>query len=96
MCLGIPGRIVRRWVQDDGAILAEADFAGELRTVRLNYLPDLQVGDFTIVHAGFALTKLDPDEAARTTALMRDVGLLGPEGDEPLVVPADWIDRPAP
>jgi hydrogenase expression/formation protein HypC len=95
MCLGIPGLIVRRWEEPDGAILGEAEFAGELRTVRLNYLPDLQVGDFTIVHAGFALTKLDPAEAARTVALMRDVGLLGADGLEPLVVPADWAD-PAP
>lgn len=83
MCLGIPGLIVRRWEEPDGAILAEADFAGELRTVRLNYLPDLQVGDHTIVHAGFALTRLERAEAARTIALMRDVGLLGPSSAEP-------------
>lgn len=76
MCLGVPGRILRRWVQADGAIVAEADFAGELRTVRLNYLPDLQAGDFTIMHAGYALTKLDAGEAARTLALMREAGLL--------------------
>ena len=76
MCLGIPGLIVRRWEEPDGALLAEADFAGETRVVRLNYLPDLDVGDFTIVHAGFALTRLDSAEAERTTALMRDAGLL--------------------
>lgn len=95
MCLGVPGRIIRRWVQADGAILAEADFVGELRTVRLNYLPDLQVGDFTIVHAGFALTKLAPAEAAKTIALMREVGLLSAAGDEQLYVPSDW-SGPAP
>jgi hydrogenase expression/formation protein HypC len=77
VCLGIPGRIVRRWEEPDGAIVADADFAGDLRRVRLNYLPDLQVGDFTIMHAGFALTRLDPQEAARTIELMREVGLLG-------------------
>jgi hydrogenase expression/formation protein HypC len=96
MCLGVPGRIVRRWEEPDGAILAEADFSGELRTVRLNYLPDLQVGDFTIVHAGFALTKLPPEEAARTIALMREVGLLSAEDDAPLFVPPDWSDAPQP
>lgn len=78
MCLGIPGRIVHRWEEPDGAILAEADFAGERRIVRLNYLPDLQAGDHTIVHAGFALTRLDPAEAARTVALMREVGVIAP------------------
>jgi len=76
VCLGIPGRIVRRWTADDGAILAEADFAGESRVVRLNYLPDLDVGDFTIVHAGFALTRLAPEEAAETLRVMRETGLL--------------------
>ena len=92
MCLGIPGLIIRRWEQPDGAILAEADFAGEVRTVRLNYLPDLEVGDYTIVHAGFALTKLVPAEASKTIALMREVGLLGPEGDTQLFMPGDWTD----
>ena len=77
MCLGIPGLIVRRWEEPDGALLAEVYFVGEMRTVRLNYLPDLEVGDFTIVHAGFALTKLGAAEATKTIALMRDVGVLG-------------------
>ena len=81
MCLGIPGQIVRRWTEDDGAIVAEIDFAGELRQARLNFLPDLQVGDYTIVHAGFALTKLDAAAAHETLALMRASGLLDPEID---------------
>ena len=81
MCLGIPGRIRRRWVEDDGAILAEADFAGESRVIRLNYLPDLEVGDYTIVHAGFALTRLSPEEAAETLRVMREVGVLEPEAE---------------
>lgn len=76
MCLGVPGRIIDRWQGEDGALLAHADFAGELRVVRLNYLPDLAVGDYTIVHAGFALTRLDAAEADRTIAMMREVGLL--------------------
>lgn len=76
MCLGVPGRITDCWKADDGALMALADFAGETRMIRLNYLPDLTVGDYTIVHAGYALTKIDADEAAKTIALMRDVGLL--------------------
>ena len=44
--------------------------------IRLNYLPDLQVGDYTIVHAGYALTHLTAEEAGHTVALMRDIGLL--------------------
>lgn len=44
--------------------------------IRLNYMPDLDVGDYTIVHAGFALTRIDEAEAAKTVAVMRDSGLL--------------------
>lgn len=76
MCLGVPGRILDRWQGEDGALLAHADFVGEVRVVRLNYLPDLAVGDYTIVHAGFALTRLDAAEADRTIAMMREFGLL--------------------
>lgn len=44
--------------------------------IRLNYMPDLGVGDYTIVHAGFALKGIDEAEAAKTVAVMRDAGLL--------------------
>ena len=93
MCLGVPGRIVRRWEEPDGQILAEADFVGERRALRLNYLPDLQVGDFTIVHAGFALTKISPEEAAKTIAVMREAGVLD-EFEDALLVPSDRPDAP--
>ena len=76
MCLGVPGRIVSRWLRDDGALLAEADFAGEVRVIQLSYLPDLQIGDYTIVHAGFALTRLSEEEAEKTIRLMRETGVL--------------------
>lgn len=80
MCLGIPGKITEIW-QEDGATYAQADFVGDNRKICLNYLPDLQVGEHTIVHAGFALTKVDADEAAKTVALMREFGVL-PPGDD--------------
>ena len=76
MCLGVPGRIIERWQADDGALLARADFVGEVRVIRLNYRPDLTVCEDTIVHAGFALTRLDEAGADKTIALRREVGLL--------------------
>ncbi|WP_232211537.1 HypC/HybG/HupF family hydrogenase formation chaperone [Nocardioides sp. CF8] len=72
----MPGQIRERWTDEEGALLARTDFVGEERVIRLNYLPDLDVGDWTIVHAGFALTRLDEAEAHKTIAMMRDVGLL--------------------
>lgn len=79
MCLGVPGRILDRWQEPDGQLLARADFVGEVRLIRLNYLPDLDVGDYTIVHAGYALTRIDEAEADKTIALMRSVDLLEPD-----------------
>lgn len=75
MCLGVPGQITRIETIDE-KIMADADFVGEMKRVCLNYLPDLAVGDFVIVHAGYALTKLTEDDAAKTIKMMRDVGLL--------------------
>lgn len=75
MCLGVPGRIERTWV-DNGALMAEADFVGERRKVCLDYLPDLTIGDYVIVHAGYALTRLTEESASETVRMMVDLGLL--------------------
>jgi len=77
MCLGIPGRIVEIWDEESGARMARVDFAGEARRVCLAYLPDLGVGDYTIAHAGFALTRIDEASALATLATMADYGVLG-------------------
>jgi hydrogenase expression/formation protein HypC len=77
MCLGVPGRIEKVWT-DAGAVMAEADFIGERRKVCLDYLPDLVVGDFVIVHAGYALTRLTEESARETVRMMVDLGLLEP------------------
>jgi len=76
--LGVPGRITEIW-REDGAAYARADYVGETRKLCLNYLPDLQVGEYTIVHAGFALTRIDAAEAVETVRVMREVGVLPPE-----------------
>lgn len=75
MCLGIPGRIIEVWDAADGGRFARVQFPGEVRTACLAYLPDLQVGDYTIVHAGFALTRLDETAALQTLMTMRDYGV---------------------
>ena len=77
MCLGIPGRITEIWDGPDGGRFARVQFLGETRTACLAYLPDLQVGDYTIVHAGFALTRIDEHSAQVTLATMREYGVFG-------------------
>jgi hydrogenase expression/formation protein HypC len=78
MCLGVPGRIEDIW-EADGTRMATVDFGGVRKEVCLAYVPDVTVGDYTIVHVGFALTKLDEKSALETLELFRSVGLLDEE-----------------
>ncbi|MEI6361749.1 MAG: HypC/HybG/HupF family hydrogenase formation chaperone [Actinomycetes bacterium] len=78
MCLGVPGRVEEVW-EADGTRMATVDFGGVRKEVCLAYVPDVTVGDYTIVHVGFALTKLDEKSALETLELFRSVGLLDEE-----------------
>jgi hydrogenase expression/formation protein HypC len=78
MCLGVPGRVEDVW-EADGTRMATVDFGGVRKEVCLAYVPDVTVGDYTIVHVGFALTKLDEKSALETLELFRSVGLLDEE-----------------
>lgn len=78
MCLAVPGRVLE--IEDrDGTLMARVDFGGVVKDVCLAYLPDLQVGDYTIVHVGFAIQKLDEASAQGTLELFRSVGALEEE-----------------
>ena len=77
MCLGIPGRIIEIWDQPDGGRFAKIAFGDQVKTACLAYLPDLAVGDYTIVHAGFALTRIDEESAKVTLETMREYGVFG-------------------
>jgi len=70
MCLGIPGEIVSI---EEGEQLrtAKVRFGGATRDVYLNLVPDAQVGDYVIVHVGFALSKIDADEAGNVFDMLR-------------------------
>jgi len=71
MCLAIPARVVAL-TQPDGA---QVDVGGVQMKVSLALVDDVNVGDFVIVHVGYALTKLDPAEAERTLATFAEAGL---------------------
>jgi hydrogenase expression/formation protein HypC len=82
MCLAVPGRVLE--IQDrDGTRMASVDFGGVVKEVCLEYLPDLQVGEYAIVHVGFALQRLDEESALRTLELFADLGLLQEEFGDP-------------
>jgi hydrogenase expression/formation protein HypC len=84
MCLAIPGRILS--VSEGASSLertAKVAFGGITKEVNLAYVPDAQVDEYVIVHVGFALSKVDPEEAERVFAYLRELGELEelePEG----------------
>ena len=65
MCLGIPGKVIDIW-EEAGTRMSTVEFGGTTKTVCLAYLPDMAVGEYTIVHAGFAITRLDEASAHET------------------------------
>jgi hydrogenase expression/formation protein HypC len=73
MCLGIPGEIIEVR-DDDGLRVGKVRFAGISREVCLDYVPDAGVGDFVVVHVGFAISKIDAEEAARSYRILEDLG----------------------
>jgi hydrogenase expression/formation protein HypC len=78
MCLAVPGRVEE--ISTDGFVrMGRMNFGGILKRICLDYLPELQVGDYAIVHVGFAISKIDQDEAEHTLALFRQMGMLDQE-----------------
>jgi len=75
MCLGIPGRVVELRT-DAGFTMGMVDFGGVRREVCLAYTPEAKAGDYVIVHVGFAISKVDEDEARRTFEALREMSQL--------------------
>ncbi|MDW8327074.1 MAG: HypC/HybG/HupF family hydrogenase formation chaperone, partial [Anaerolineales bacterium] len=73
MCLGIPGKVLEIY-ENGGIRMGKVDFDGIQKEVCLAYLPELEVGDYTIVHVGFAITKLDEESALESLRLFRELG----------------------
>ena len=78
MCLAVPGKILEI-EERDLTRMAKVDFGGVVKDVCLAYLPDIQVGDYTIVHVGFAIQKLDEASALETLDLFAGLGILDEE-----------------
>jgi len=76
MCLAIPGKVLEVF-EERGVRMGRADFGGTVRKVCLDSLPDAGIGDYVLVHVGFALSVVDAEEAARTYKLLEELGLLG-------------------
>lgn len=78
MCLAIPGQILRL-ADDDGVLMADVSFGGVEKSVCLEYLRDAAVGEYVIVHVGFAIQRLDEASALDTLASFQRQGILDEE-----------------
>ncbi|GGV86409.1 hydrogenase assembly protein HypC [Streptomyces gelaticus] len=78
MCLAVPGRVLST-AEVDGTVMAEVDFGGVRKEVCLQYIPDVTVGEYVIVHVGFAIQRLDERSALDTLADFERLGILAEE-----------------
>ena len=72
MCLGIPGKISEIYTKDN-LRMAKMDFSGVSREACLEYVPEAQVGDYALVHVGFALNLISEKEAKETLELLQQI-----------------------
>jgi hydrogenase expression/formation protein HypC len=72
MCLGVPGKVTEIF-ERDGILMGTVDFGGITREACLEYEPDVGVGDYVVIHVGFAISSVDEEEAARSYALLAEM-----------------------
>ncbi|GAB4472685.1 MAG: HypC/HybG/HupF family hydrogenase formation chaperone [Anaerolineae bacterium] len=78
MCLGIPGKVIEKY-ESGGLTMGKVDFGGVVKEVCLAYVPEAEIGDYVIIHVGFALTRLDEAEAMETLKLLNELEMLQDE-----------------
>jgi hydrogenase expression/formation protein HypC len=86
MCLGIPGKIIS--IEDNplGVPMGKVSFGGIIKEVCLAFTPEVQLGDYVIVHVGFAISRLDEEEARQTLEAFAELERIADEQGEPLTV----------
>jgi len=84
MCLAVPGKLLSIDGEDPAFRTGRVDFCGIKKNVNLAFTPDAVPGDFLLVHVGFALTRVDEEEAHRTYQYLAQIGALAEEGLTPL------------
>jgi len=75
MCLAVPGQ-VESIHEENGMRMGRVNFGGVVKEICLAYLPDIAVGDYTIVHVGFAISRIDEASARQTLRTFAEIGLL--------------------
>jgi len=88
MCLGVPGKILEIY-ETDGLKMGKIDFGGVTREACLAYVPEAEVGKYSIIHVGFAISLLSEEEAQATLDLLREISSF----DEELGIEPEGIDE---
>ena len=78
MCLAIPGRVTEKY-EKEGLAMGKVDFGGVTKEVCLAYVPEIEIGRYTIVHVGFAISEVDEKTAQETLELFQQMGVLQEE-----------------
>lgn len=101
MCLGIPGKVVE--IRDDGPLrMGRVDFGGVRKEACLAYTPEVELGDYVVIHVGFAISRVDEEEALRTLEMLATMGdlvqqelaTMGPGMEAPAVVDEVGVTAP--
>jgi hydrogenase expression/formation protein HypC len=80
MCLGVPGKVVEMHAQD-GLPMGKVDFGGITKEVCLAYTPEAQIGDYVLIHVGFAISRIDEAEAQETFSYLEEIDKAGKAED---------------
>jgi hydrogenase expression/formation protein HypC len=78
MCLGVPGKLTEIY-EANGLHMGKVDFGGVVREACLEYLPNVKVGEYVIIHVGFAISQLSEQEAAETLAVLKEISDINAE-----------------
>ncbi len=82
MCLGIPGKVIELY-ESNGMKMAKIDFGGVVKEACMEYLPEIKLGDYTIIHVGFGISILNEQEAFETMEMLHQIDALGGEEAAP-------------
>jgi hydrogenase expression/formation protein HypC len=88
MCLAVPGKILNVGGMDPAFRCGSVDFCGVRKTINLAFTPEAKAGDYVLVHVGFAITRIDEEEARRTFQYLKQIGALAEEG---ITLPAEEV-----
>ena len=94
MCLAVPGQ-VQQIYEANGTRMGKVDFGGVVKDVCLEFLPEIEVGSYAIVHVGFAISRVDEQSARQTLQTFEELGLLQEEfGENDSAMPKGSRDEP--